>query len=53
MNEENSRYEVAGNDYTEAIAACQQGLSLLATLKVNPVGFIQSKARFGNVVALL
>lgn len=52
-HEEDERYAASSKDYAEAIAACEEGLALLSTLRANPSGFIQSKARFGNVVALL
>lgn len=53
LNDENEGYAQSSQDYADAIAACEQGLQLLATLRANPSGFIQSKARFSNVVALL
>ncbi|KAL4439154.1 hypothetical protein ABPG74_008929 [Tetrahymena malaccensis] len=53
LDDENSSYAESSKDYADAIAACEQALKLLATLQTNPSGFIQSKARFGNVVALL
>lgn len=53
LNDENESYAASSQDYAEAIAACEQGLQLLSTLKANPSGFIQSRARFTSVVALL